>query len=294
MTPEGSKPRQRPLKACVVVVALVGSGFIVTVLTLVGCNFTNVPSRPQPSPQQARSTEYWDRILDSADAAAAQATEYPETAADTLTELVKSAMQEQQADASGLTGEAKIVADAGIEVRRQLMQSALDENALLTRFAEAGGIDPSTLTTNRSFRYRRALLQDVMDQMHIRDAIIDELPDRYRALLAANGMQPQDIDTYTDLYVRGAQLELLRQMREIKWQAINDIARVLDLLERNHTRWSVDAEGAVEFGSRDDELADEYAGLLARIQGSDQRIAKLYEQMSKNARRMLNDFNSYP
>jgi len=203
-------------------------------------------------------------------------------------------MQEQQADASGLTGEAKIVADAGIEVRRQLMQSALDENALLTRFAEAGGIDPSTLTTNRSFRYRRALLQDVMDQMHIRDAIIDELPDRYRALLAANGMQPQDIDTYTDLYVRGAQLELLRQMREIKWQAINDIARVLDLLERNHTRWSVDAEGAVEFGSRDDELADEYAGLLARIQGSDQRIAKLYEQMSKNAHRMLNDFNSYP
>lgn len=280
---------RRPLTAGIVICSLLGS-FILIAGIIGGRNVLRQVWQGAASKPKHGDFDYLERIIDNADSLASQFTDDPAQAFGNFERLAEDVIREQEKRAGTLSGEAKIVAEAGNVVGRLLIQSALDENALLMRFGEAGGIDPVTLTTSMAFRYRRQLLEDVVEQMDERDEFIRSLPDRFKNRLRSRGIASPSLEQYTASYLRGVQVDLLLEMRKVTRAAINDFKAVLDLLEQHHDEWTINGSGSIRFVDARPGLAEHYTQLVAAIESADQRANVLFEQHSANARRMLGEF----
>lgn len=244
-------------------------------------------SNQQPRDIGHMDIDYIERLIEDAESLQTQNVEDPAQALGNLEQLAEDMNRELAKHSASLKGESSIVSAAGTVIGQLLIQSVVDETAILFKFAEAGGIEPTSLTTSMAFRYRRQLLAKLVEQMDYRDELIRTISGRFKNELRSNGIESPSLEQYTAAYVRGMQVDLLLKRRKIKKTAINDVKTVLDLLEQNHEQWTVDDSGSIQFADSSPDLSEQYTQLLVRLEESEQQENRLFEQYIANTKRLL-------
>lgn len=270
---------------------LIMSGLSVIVLSATFLNvYRTMPATSQLNQlNQANDLAMASRTIDQVLAAGEQSRHDPRAAADTIDRVRQSAFKELDESAHDLVGVERIIADTINRVGLRFTDSASDEARALIRFGEAGGIDPSTLSTAMAFNYRRKLLEEVFRLMRQRDQAISKVGDELREDLLNQGISYKTAEESVEGLVKGLQLPLLLQVREAKWRGVRSVEQLIDLLQENRDDWTVDSFGQIIFDVDAAQLADKYNRLVGEIQTAFERVESLTNQMIKNSAQMLRE-----
>ena len=172
------------------------------------------------------------------------------------------ASRKMDALASKLKGDEALIVKAAAAATKGMLSAGVRKGEALTKFMEAGAVDPATLKSRNDIDERLKLNGEVVKTNEDLRKALQEAPGVYRKFLIEGSIQPERADAYLKGFERGAKFPTLLKVCDAHDEFAKAAAAYLTILRDQWGKWTME-KGGVTFS--DDSALEDFNKAVERL-----------------------------